>query len=63
MMNEERQLVAQAVLAGELDADQLTWEEVEEIQLLAAELAAEKTLIEQAKQGKAVFAHYTDLLQ
>ena len=63
MMSEERQLVAQAVLSGELDADQLTWEEVEEIQLLAAELAAEKTLIEQAKQGKAVFAHYTDLLQ
>lgn len=63
MMNEERQLVAQAVLSGELDADQLTWEEVEEIQLLAAELAAEKTLIEQAKQGKAVFAHYTDVLQ
>lgn len=63
MMNEERQLVAQAVLSGELDADQLTWEEVEEIQLLAAELTAEKTLIEQAKQGKAVFAHYTDVLQ
>lgn len=63
MMNEERQLVAQAVLAGDLDADHLTWEEVEEIQLLAAELAAEKTLIEQAKAGKAVFAHYTDLLQ
>lgn len=63
MMNEERQLVAQAVLAGELDADQLTWAEVEEIQILAAELAAEKTLIEQAKQGKAVFAHYTDVLQ
>ena len=63
MMSEERQLVAQAVLSGELDADQLTWEEVEEIQLLAAELAAEKTLIEQAKQGKAVFAHYTDVLQ
>ncbi len=63
MMNEERQLVAQAVLAGDLDADHLTWEEVEEIQLLAAELVAEKTLIEQAKQGKAVFAHYTDILQ
>lgn len=63
MMSEERQLVAQAVLSGELDADHLTWAEVEEIQLLAAELAAEKTLIEQAKQGKAVFAHYTDVLQ
>ncbi|CAB4137366.1 hypothetical protein UFOVP328_21 [uncultured Caudovirales phage] len=63
MMSEERQLVAQAVLAGELDADHLTWEEVEEIQLLAAELVAEKTLIERAKVGKAVFAHYTDVVQ
>lgn len=63
MMSEERQMVAQAVLAGELDADHLTWEEVEEIQQLVAELAAEKTLIERAKVGKAVFAHYTDVLQ
>ena len=63
MMNEERQLVAQAVLAGDLDADQLSWEEVQEIETLVAELVAEKTLIEQAKQGKNVFAHYSDVLQ
>jgi len=63
MMNEERQLVAQAVLAGDLDADQLTWEEVQEIELLVADLVAEKTLIEQAKLGKNVFAHYSDIIQ
>lgn len=63
MMNEERQLVAQAVLAGDLDADQLTWEEVQEIETLVAELVAEKTLIEQAKLGKNVFAHYSDIIQ
>lgn len=63
MISEERQLVAQAVLSGELDADQLTWEEVKEIEALVADLVTEKTLIEQAKQGKNVFAHYSDQLQ
>ena len=55
MITEEREMVIQAVLAGELDADYLTVEEVETVELLAFDAAMEQQLEEALLAGKAVF--------
>jgi predicted DNA-binding protein (UPF0251 family) len=55
MITEEREMIVQAVLAGELEADYLTVEEVEAVELLAFDAAMEQQLAEAMNRGKAVF--------
>ena len=55
MITEEREMILQAVLAGELDADYLTVAEVEDLELLVFDAAMEKQLEEAMLAGKAVF--------
>jgi hypothetical protein len=55
MITEEREMIVQAVLAGELAADYLTTEEVEAVELLAFDVALEQQLEEALIAGKAVF--------
>jgi uncharacterized protein Smg (DUF494 family) len=55
MITEEREMIVQAVLAGDLDADYLTVEEVEAVELLAFDAAMERQLEEALLAGKAVF--------
>jgi hypothetical protein len=55
MITEAREMIVQAVLAGELAADYLTMEEVEAVELLAFDAAMEKQLEEALLAGKAVF--------
>jgi hypothetical protein len=55
MITEEREMIVQAVLAGELAADYLTTEEVEAVELLAFDTAMEQQLAEAMNRGKAVF--------
>jgi len=55
MITEEREMIVQAVLAGDLDADYLTMEEVEAVELLAFDAAMERQLEEALLAGKAVF--------
>ena len=55
MITESREMVVQAVLAGELSADYLTLSEVQEVEKCAFDLAMEKQLEEAILAGKAVF--------
>ena len=55
MITEEREMIVQAVLAGELAADYLTVEEVEAVELLAFDAAMEQQLADAMNRGKAVF--------
>jgi hypothetical protein len=55
MITEEREMIVQAVLAGELEADYLTVAEVEAVELLAFDVAMEQQLAEAMNRGKAVF--------
>lgn len=55
MITEEREMIVQAVLAGELAADYLTVEEVEAVELLAFDSAMEQQLADAMNRGKAVF--------
>jgi hypothetical protein len=55
MITEEREMIVQAVLAGELAADYLTTEEVEAVELLAFDTAMEQQLADAMIRGKAVF--------
>ena len=55
MISEAREMVIQAVLAGDLSADYLTLSEVKEVEELAFDLAMEKQLEEAMLAGKAVF--------
>jgi hypothetical protein len=55
MITEAREMILQAVLAGELDADYLTVAEVEDLELLVFDAAMEKQLEEAMLAGKAVF--------
>ena len=55
MIAEAREMVIQAVLAGDLSADYLTLQEVKEVEELAFDLAMEKQLEEALLAGKAVF--------
>ena len=55
MITEEREMIVQAVLAGELDVDYLTLEEVEAVELLAFDTAMEQQLADAMIRGKAVF--------
>ena len=55
MIAEAREMVIQAVLAGDLSADYLTLQEVKEVEELVFDLAMEKQLEEALLAGKAVF--------
>ena len=55
MIAEAREMVIQAVLAGDLSADYLTLDEVKEVEELVFDLAVEKQLEEAMLAGKAVF--------
>ena len=55
MIAEEREMIVQAVLAGELEADYLTTEEIEAVELLAFDTAMEQQLADAMIRGKAVF--------
>ena len=55
MIAEAREMVIQAVLAGDLSADYLTLSEVKEVEELVFDLAMEKQLEEAMLAGKAVF--------
>jgi uncharacterized protein Smg (DUF494 family) len=55
MITEEREMIIQAVLAGDLDAEYLTLNEVKEVELLAFDVAMEQQLAEAMSRGKAVF--------
>ena len=55
MIAEAREMVIQAVLAGDLSVDYLTLEEVKEVEELVFDLAMEKQLEEAMLAGKAVF--------
>ena len=55
MITEEREMIVQAVLAGELDADYLTVAEVKDLEVLIFDAAIEKQLEEALIACKAVF--------
>ena len=55
MITEERKMIVQAVLTGDLDADYLTMDEVKEVEMLAFDAAMEQQLEEALLAGKAVF--------
>jgi hypothetical protein len=55
MIIEEREMIVQAVLSGELAADYLTVSEVEDLELLVFDAAVERQLAEAMTAGKAVF--------
>ena len=55
MMTEERQMVAMAVLNGDLGAEYLTEKEVDEIQQRVMDLVMEKELLNAQARGKSVF--------
>ena len=55
MITEEREMIVQAVLAGELDADYLTVSEVKDLEVMIFDAAMEKQLEEALVAGKAVF--------
>ena len=55
MIAEAREMVIQAVLAGDLSSDYLTLSEVKEVEELVFDLAMEKQLEEALIAGKAVF--------
>ena len=55
MIAESREMVIQAVLAGDLSSDYLTLQEVKEVEELVFDLAVEKQLEEALLAGKAVF--------
>jgi hypothetical protein len=55
MITEEREMIVQAVLAGDLAADYLTMAEVEAVELLAFDTAMEQQLADAMIRGKAVF--------
>jgi hypothetical protein len=55
MITEEREMIVQAVLAGDLDADYLTVAEVEDLELLVFDASMEQQLADAMVCGKAVF--------
>jgi uncharacterized protein Smg (DUF494 family) len=55
MITESREMVIQAVLAGDLDAEYLTMDEIKEVEILAFDVAMEQQLEEALLAGKAVF--------
>jgi uncharacterized protein Smg (DUF494 family) len=55
MITESREMVIQAVLAGDLDAEYLTMDEVKEVEMLVFDAAMERQLEEALLAGKAVF--------
>jgi hypothetical protein len=55
MITEEREMIVQAVLSGDLAADYLTVAEVEDLELLVFDTAMEQQLADAMVRGKAVF--------
>ena len=55
MMSEERLMVAQAVLAGQISEEHLTQDEIDELFERACDAATETLLIEAVERGCSVF--------
>lgn len=55
MMNEERLMVAEAVLAGQIPEYHLTQDEIDELFERCCDLATEKLMIEAEQRGCSVF--------
>ena len=60
MMNEERLMVAEAVMAGQIPEYHLTQAEIDEIFEHACDAATEKLLIEAEARGCSVFWGFAD---
>jgi hypothetical protein len=60
MMNEERLLVAEAVLAGQIPEYHLTQAEIDELFERACDAATEKLLLEAEARGCSVFWGFAD---
>ena len=54
-MNHSRQMIAQAVLEGQISVDHLTLEEIEELEQQAQEAAMEKEMDAAVERGCSVF--------
>jgi hypothetical protein len=59
-MTDDRLMVAQAVLEGQISEDYLTHAEVDEMMILVAEAAFEKDMQSAVERGCAVFDGYED---
>lgn len=59
-MTEDRLMVAQAVLEGQISEDHLTHSEVDEMMYLVAEKVFEKDMADALTRGCAVFDGYED---
>jgi hypothetical protein len=59
-MNEDRLMIAQAVLEGQISEDHLTLSEIDEMMYLVAEKVFEKDLADAVTRGCAVFDGYED---
>ena len=55
MMNEDRQMVAEAVLEGLIGPEHLTDSEIEELEILASDLVMEQLMDDAAERGCSVF--------
>jgi hypothetical protein len=60
MMNEERLLVAEAVMAGQITEYHLTQAEIDELFERACDAATEKLLLEAEARGCSVFWGFAD---
>jgi hypothetical protein len=60
MMNEERLLVAEAVMAGQIPEYHLTQAEIDELFERACDAATEKLLLEAEARGCSVFWGFAD---
>ena len=59
-MTEDRLMVAQAVLQGQISEDYLTQREVDEMMVLVADTVFDKLMDEAAERGCSVFAGFED---
>ena len=55
MMTEERLMVAEAVMAGQISEDHLTQDEIDELFEMACDAATEALLVEAVERGCSVF--------
>ena len=55
MMTEERLMVAEAVMAGQISEDHLTQDEIDELFEMACDAATEALLVDAVERGMSVF--------
>ena len=55
MMSEERLMVAEAVMAGQIDESHLSQDEIDELFEMACDAATEALLQDAVERGKSVF--------